>query len=146
MKTSLFAGVALALSLGFVAPAAAQESSYTPGGYTDVSAIDVLDGQFENYMDYLAGPWKKQNEFAKAKGYITSYSVLANPYARDGEPDLFLVITYPKIFDTAEEIRQQKEFEAFMKADIRALATQFAARSTMRKPMGQQQLREMKLK
>ena len=146
MKTSLFAGLALALSLGIAAPAAAQDSSYTPGGYTDVSGIDVLDGQFENYMDYLAGPWKKQNEFAKAKGYITSYQVLANPYARKGEPDLFLVVNYPKIFDAAEELRQQKEFEAFMKADARALDTQFAGRGTMRKSMGQQQLREMKLK
>ena len=146
MKTILFAGVALALSLGLSAPVAAQESSYTPGGYTDVSAIDVLDGEFENYMDYLAGPWKAQNEFAKSKGYITNYEVLANPYARAGEPDLFLVVTYPKIYDTAEELRQQKEFEAFMKSDARGLAKQFAARSTMRKPMGQQQLRQLKLK
>ncbi len=146
MKTSLFSSLALALSLGVAAPAAAQDSSYTPGGYTDVSDIDVLDGQFENYMDYLAGPWKQQNEFAKAKGYITSYQVLANPYARAGEPDLYLVVNYAKIYDAAEELRQQKEFEAFMKADTRTLATQYAARGTMRKPMGQAQLREMKLK
>lgn len=146
MKNSLFAGVALALSLGLATPAVAQESSYTPGGYTDVSGIDVLDGQFENYMDYLAGPWKAQNEFAKSKGYITSYEVLSNPYARAGEPDLFLVITYPKIYDAAEELRQQKEFEAFMKSDARRLDAAYGARGTMRKSMGQQQLRELKLK
>lgn len=146
MNFKLFAGAALALSLGFAAPAVAQESSYTPGGYTDVSGIEVLDGQFENYMDYLDGPWKAQNEFAKSKGYITSYSVLANPYARAGEPNLYLVINYPKVYDAAEELRQQKEFEAFMKADARALDKQYGARGVMRKSMGQQQLREMKLK
>lgn len=146
MKTNLFAGVALALSLAFTAPAAAQESSWLPGGYTDVSAIEILPGQFDNYMDYLAGPWKKQNEFAKSKGYITSYEVLSNPYARDGEPDVFLVVTYSKIYDTAEEIRQQKEFEAFVKADSRALGAQFAGRGTMRKSRGQQQLRQIILK
>lgn len=146
MKTSLFTGLALAISLGAAAPAAAQDSSYTPGGYTDVSGIDVLDGQFENYMDYLAGPWKQQNEFAKSKGYITSYQVLANNYARAGEPDLYLVINYAKIYDTAEQLRQQKEFEAFMKADVRVLASQYAARGTMRKSVGDQQLRELKLK
>jgi hypothetical protein len=146
MKTSLFAGVALALSLAFITPAAAQESSYTPGGYTDVSGIDVLDGQFENYMDYLAGPWKAQNEWAKSKGYITSYSVMANNYAREGEPDLFLVVSYSKIYDTAEQLRQQKEFEAFMKADTRTLDKQYGARGTMRKSLGGQQLQELKLK
>ena len=146
MKSSMFASLTLALSLGVAVPAAAQDSSYTPGGYTDVSDIDVLDGQFENYMDYLSGSWKKQQEFAKSKGYITSYQVLSNPYARDGEPDLYLVINYPKVYDAAEELRQQKEFEAFMKADTRTLAAQYGARSTMRRPMGQAQLREIKLK
>lgn len=146
MKTNLFAGVALALSLVFAAPAAAQDSSYVPGGYTDVSGIDVLDGQFENYMDYLAGPWKAQNEWAKSKGYIISYSVMANNYAREGEPDLYLVVSYSKIYDTAEQLRQQKEFEAFMKADTRTLDKQYGARGTMRKSMGGQQLQELKLK
>lgn len=146
MKTIPFAGVALALSLCLSAPVAAQESSYTPGGYTDVSGIDVLDGQFENYMDYLAGPWKAQNEWAKSKGYITGYSVMANNYAREGEPDLFLVVSYSKIYDPAEQLRQQKEFEAFLKADTRALDKQFGARGTMRKSMGGQQLQELKLK
>ena len=146
MKNILFAGAALALSLGLASPAAAQESSYTPGGYTDVSGIDVLDGQFENYLDYLAGPWKAQNEWAKSKGYITSYAVYANNYARAGEPDLFLVVNYSKIYDAAEQRRQQKEFEAFMKSDTRKLDTAYGARATMRKPMGTQQLQELKLK
>ncbi len=148
MRNGLFAGAVLALTLGMSAPALAQaqEPSYTPGSYTDVSAIDVLDGQFENYMDYLAGPWKAQQEFAKSKGYITSYQVLANTYARAGEPDLFLIVVYPKIYDNAEQTRQQKEFEAFMKSDRRALDTAYGARGTMRKSLGQQQLQELKLK
>ena len=85
MRNGLLKGAVLALTLGLSAPGQAQESSYTPGNYSDVSAIDVLDGQFENYMDYLAGPWKAQQEFAKSKGYITGYQVLANPYARAGD-------------------------------------------------------------
>jgi hypothetical protein len=146
MKTTMLAGLTLAISLAFAVPASAQESSYVPGGYTDVSEIDVLDGQMDNYMDYLAGSWKRQQEWAKSKGYITSYQVLSNPYPRTGEPDLYLVINYDKIYDTAEEIRQQKEFEAFMKADSRQLGTQYADRGKMRKGMGQQQLRVMILK
>jgi hypothetical protein len=146
MKRKLFAGLVLAASFAYGSPVAAQDSSYVPGGYSDISQIDVLDGQFDNYMDYLAGPWKRQQEFAKSKGYITSYAVLANSYARDGEPDIYLVVNYSKIYDTAEEIRQQKEFEAFMKADSRTLGAQYADRGKMRKPKGEQQLRQIILK
>jgi hypothetical protein len=146
MKLFTLTCAALAASLAVASPALAQESSYTPGGYADVSAIDVLDGQMDAYMDYLAGSWKRQQEWAKSKGYIQSYSVLANPYPRAGEPDLYLVINYSKIYDTAEEMRQQKEFEAFMKADSRQLGAQYADRGKMRKSLGQQQLRQINLK
>lgn len=146
MKNFSLTGVAVAALIAFGAPAFAQESSYTPGGYADVSAIDVLDGQMDAYMDYLAGSWKRQQEWAKSKGYIQSYSVLANPYPRVGEPDLYLVVNYTKIYDTAEEERQQKEFEAYMKADSRQLGAQYADRGKMRKSLGQQQLRQINLK
>ncbi len=146
MKNGFIGCAALALAFGVSVPANAQESSYVPGSYTDVSAIDVLDGQFENYMDYLAGPWKTQQEFSKSKGYISSYQVLANPYARAGEPDLFLVVVYPKVYDPAEQLRQQREFEAFVKSDARKMDSAYGARGTMRKSLGQQQLQELKLK
>lgn len=146
MKLTMFTGLALGLSLSLATAASAQESSYTAGGYSDVTDIDVLDGQMDNYMDYLATSWKKQQEFAKSKGYITGYAVLSNPYARAGEPDLFLVVNYDKIYDAAEERRQDKEFEAFMKADSRALGAQSAGRATMRTRMSQTQLRVIILK
>jgi hypothetical protein len=146
MKTATLAGLALAVSMAFATPAAAQESSFAPGDYWDVSSIDVLDGQIENYMDYLAGSWKRQQEFAKSKGYIKSYQVVANTYPRAGEPDLYLIVVYPKVPDAAELVRQQKEFEAFMKADARALSKQYADRGTMRKSLGAIQLQEVILK
>lgn len=146
MKIAKFASFALAASLAFATPLAAQESSFTPGDFWDVSAIDVLDGQLDNYMDYLAGSWKRQQEFAKSKGYIKSYQVIANTYPRAGEPDIYLVTVYSKFPDAAEQLRQQKEFEAFMKADSRALGKQYADRGTMRKSLGVTQMQELILK
>lgn len=146
MKLTRFASLALAASLVFASPATAQESSFNPGDFWDISAIDVLDGQFDNYMDYLAGTWKRNQEFAKSKGYIKGYKVVANTYPRAGEPDLFLIVIYDKVPDAAEQLRQQKEFEAFMKADSRALAKQFADRGTMRKSLDVMQLQELLLK
>jgi hypothetical protein len=58
------------------------------------SSIEVLPGQFENYMDYLAGRWKTIQEFSKKEGIVLSYRVLRVNHARDGEPTLILLIEY----------------------------------------------------
>lgn len=57
MKT-MFAGAAILIAAAQVAPVMAQESSYKPGTVWNAGRIDVLPGQFENYMDWLATSWK----------------------------------------------------------------------------------------
>ena len=54
---SLIAGISLMAATATLVPAAAsaQESSYKPGTVWEAGRIDVLPGQFENYMDWLAG-------------------------------------------------------------------------------------------
>lgn len=137
---------AAAVALGFGVPAAAQDLPITPGAYWDVSEIDVVDGQDAAYIDFLAASWKKSQEFAKKKGYIDNYYVLTNEYRRDGEPDLYLVTVYKKWYDTAEQERQRKEYEAFMQADQRKLMAESGGRAVMRKQVGSMLLREWKLK
>lgn len=147
MKKCLYAACAAAIAFAVPAtPVAAQESSYTPGSYWDVSMIDIEDGQEENYLDFLADQFKKGQEFAKSKGYIQEYHVLSNSYPRPGEPDIYLVTKYTKQYDTAEQLRQQKEYEAFMKKDTRVLTAESGARVKYRKLMGNMQLRELNLK
>ena len=51
--------VTAALSIDLAAPAAAAESRYEFSNVWYVSDIDVLDGQFENYMTWLADEWVK---------------------------------------------------------------------------------------
>jgi hypothetical protein len=84
---------ALTAALAFAAPTAAQESSYTPGNYWTISMIDIAPGQDENYAD-LASQWKRRQDFAKSKGWISGYHVMANVNARDGEPDLYLITEF----------------------------------------------------
>ena len=45
----LLAGLLSLLAL----PAVAQERAWSEGPVTNVSAIKIVDGQFENYMEYL---------------------------------------------------------------------------------------------
>lgn len=141
-----FSPAVLAFSMLWAMPVTAQESSYTPDAYWEVAMIDVEDGQAENYADYLAREWKANQEFAKSKGYIQDYHVLANTNNREGEPDLYLITIFKKVYDTPEQLRQQKEFEAHMKKDARVLDTEFGTRGKMRRVTGSMLLRELKLK
>lgn len=146
MKSMLMPALAGLALLCTSAAVQAQDSSYKPGPYSDVSAIEVLPGQFENYMDYLKTTWKKNQEFAKSKGWIIDYQVLVNNYPRDGEPDLYLVVRYAKQYTAEEQLAQQKEFEAFSKQDAHQADAASGQRAVMRKLKGVTQLQEAILK
>lgn len=144
MKRFIVAGLAAALA--YANPGLAQSSSYTPGSYWTVSSIDILPGQAENYADFLAGQWKRSQEFAKSKGYIEDYFVLANVNGRDGEPDLYLVTRFKEMTTRAEDQRRTTEYEAFMKSDPHRLEAESGARATMRTQKGSMLLQELMLK
>jgi hypothetical protein len=138
--------VAAALMVGLAAPAAAEESRYEPGNVWYVSDIDVLDGQFENYMTWLADEWVKFRKLNAMYGNEVGYYVLANTQARDGEPDLYLV-TINKDFQTiAEGLATEKKINEAMAKDRRQFEKEGAERGPMRKTMGSIELIELKLK
>jgi hypothetical protein len=72
---------------------AAQQSPrpYTEGSVTNVSYIRVKPGRFDDYMAYLAGPYKQFMEAQKKAGIITGWGVY-NSLGRD-EKDWDIVLT-----------------------------------------------------
>ena len=111
-----------------------------------VSDIDVLDGQFENYMTWLADEWVKFRKLNAQYGNEVGYYVLANTQARDGEPDLYLV-TINKDFQTiAEGLATEKKINEAMAKDRKQFEKEGAERAPMRKTMGSIELIELKLK
>lgn len=145
MLKSLFVGAAM-MAAALAAPAMAQESSYKPGTVWEVGRIDVLPGQFENYMDWLAGQWKKVNELAKAEGLVVGYHVLASTHPRDGEPDVILIIEYKDYQTTAQQEAFNKKVNAMLAQDDRKATAASAERGKMREQMGSVQYQEMILK
>ena len=101
-KKSLCVGAAM-VAATLAAPVMAQESNYKPGTVWEASRIDVLPGQFENYMDYLATTWKKNQDLAKSEGIVLDYHVLAVNNPRQGEPDLVLIVEYKDYQTTAQQ-------------------------------------------
>jgi hypothetical protein len=127
-------------------PVMAQESSYKPGTVWEVSRIKVMPGQFENYMDWLANNWKKNQEALKADGMVVSYHVLATNQRRDNEPDLLLVIEFKDYRTTAQLEAMRKRVNALMSQDNRSGTAASGARGVMRENIGTSQYQELVLK
>ena len=68
--------------------------NFNDGPVINVSAIRTVDGHFDDYMQWLATTWKKQQETAKKAGLISSYRVLLVEARGPHDPDVFLVTEY----------------------------------------------------
>lgn len=133
MKKLLIGAAALAIAW---VPASAQEVPLIPGDYWECAEIDVLDGQFSAYADYLAGRWRANQEFAKSKNWIKDYMIFSTVNARADEPDLYLCTVFERQPTAAEQMTREKEFDAFMQTNARKEDVAFAARGPMRKVGG----------
>lgn len=145
MKTFV-AGAAMLIAAAQVTPVMAQESSYKPGTVWQAGRIDVLPGQFENYMDYLATTWKKVQEMGKAEGMVVDYHVLATNNARAGEPDLILIVEYKDYMTTAQQEAMEKKVNALLSQDNRRASTASGERGKMREQLGSVEYQELILK
>lgn len=78
------------------APTAAQQSSrpYTEGSVTAVAYVRVKPGRFDDYMAYLAGPYKQLLEAQKKAGIITGWSVFSSPEQNKEDWNLILTTTF----------------------------------------------------
>jgi hypothetical protein len=111
-----------------------------------VGMIDVSDGGGIEYANFLADTWRKNQEFAKSKGWITGYQVLANINPRPGEPDLYLVTSFSSLPDAAEEEKRAAAYRDFMKASDAQMEAASGDRAKYRTVMGSFLLRQMKFK
>jgi hypothetical protein len=74
--------------------AVAADRPYKEGPVTIVTSIRTEPGKSEDYMAWLAGPWKQACEAEKAAGVLVSYAVYATTPRSPREPDLYLLKTY----------------------------------------------------
>ena len=75
----------------------AQERSYRDGPVSVVTSVKVMDGQFENYMKYLATTWRGSMAASKEGGVVLDYAVYSASPRREDDADLYLVTTYPNM-------------------------------------------------
>ncbi len=146
MFKSLAIAAAMLGATALAAPAMAQELPVKNGSVWVASRIDTLPGQMPAYLDYLATEWKKQNEFLKAEGVLLSYRVMRTNHARNGEPDLILLLEYKDSYSIAQQEAMTKKLEAAMRRDARQGAAGNLEREKIRSLMGSTEYQELILK
>ena len=147
MKKLLIAAAMAAASVACVeAPALAQASAYVPGNYWSVQGIYIEPGQFENYMDYIAGQYRKNQEFAKSQGWISGYRILVNVNKRSDEPDLYLISEFARMPDAKEQMARDAIVEKNLRETARTAEQGSGQRVSMRRLGSSELLQELTLK
>ena len=144
MRKMMLAALGAATMLTSV-PAAAQDLPLVAGDYWDVTSIKIDDGHFADYANFLVSDPRKQNEYAKSKGWIKAYYILSNNNARKDEPDLYLVTVSDRIPTPAEQIARNKEMNAYLQSDDRKQIAGSGHRATYRHITGDMLLQELNL-
>ncbi|WP_310532752.1 hypothetical protein [Novosphingobium sp.] len=145
MKSILTTAI-IAATVAMANPAAAQETNYKLGTVWTASRINVLPGQFENYMDYLASQWKRVQEFGKKEGVVLSYHVLTVNNPRKDEPNVILLVEAKDYMTIAQQDAFSGKLNAFLAMDDRKQDAASGARGPMRELWGSTEYQELILK
>jgi hypothetical protein len=105
----------------------------------------VKPGKFNEYMSYLAGPYRKLMEENKKAGLITSWAIYGNRARNPQDPDLYLTITYPN-WAALDRVEEAMAVSAKVTGSLATQDKGFADRSTMREVLGSNVLQELVLR
>ena len=114
-----------------------------PGALWTAARINVEDGQMQNYLDYLANTWTKNQEYAKSQGWLLEYHVLSSVNPRDGEPNIILITRFNDFPSAAETERRNAMMAKFTGQDAHQAAAASGQRNPMRRQSGSVLYREL---
>ena len=145
-KRTLLVAACLLLGLGTAPAANAQDTrAYKEGNVVDISYIKVKPGKFNDYMAYLAGPYKKLMEENKKAGLVVSWAIYGNRARNAQDPDLYLTITYPN-WAALDRVEESLAISARIAGSMSQQDKAFADRGTMREVLGGNVIQEYILK
>ena len=139
----LMLGAFGAATVFVAAPAAAQDIPLVTGNFWNVTEVTIDDGHLSTYADYLAGQYRKQEDFAKSKGWIKDYYILANNNKRSGEPDLYLVEVFDHVTTPAEDLAREKDMNTYLAQTTRQGEAGSGERAKFRHIGGTMMLQQM---
>jgi major membrane immunogen (membrane-anchored lipoprotein) len=103
--TAILTALFLTVLASSTAVAQDHTRNWDNGHVVAVSEVHIKDGMFNAYINDLNNVWRKFLEEQMKDGSVVGYNMYGNPAARDGEPDLYLTVTYANwaAFDLGEE-------------------------------------------
>ena len=126
--------------------AAAADRPYTEGTVTNVSAIRTMPGMFDDYMAWLAGPYKQAMEAQKAAGVIVSYAVYATVPRGPEDPDIYLLTTYKNMAALDDLSARLDPIYEKLQGPMAEQNKAYIERGKMRTVLGDELIRQMVLK
>jgi hypothetical protein len=126
-------------------PAFAQnhDRNWENGSVVVVTQVDTHDGMFNAYINDLNNVWRRFMEQQMEDGYVLDYGMYSNASAREGEPDLYLTVTYANwaAFDTGNEYFEKISTEIM--GSLEDMRNAGIDRGKLRTIMGTQTLQEI---
>jgi len=90
-----FVGLVLIAALGSTSAVAQDHSRGWEQGYiVQVTEVHTKDGMFNAYINDLSNVWRKFLDAQMEDGDVIRYGMFSNANPREGEPDLFLTVTF----------------------------------------------------
>ncbi len=138
----------LVLLAGFTSRVSAEdERGYTEGPVSAVTSVKIMDGQYDNYIAYLAKTYKPMLEAQKEAGIILGYAVFDATARSPDEADLYLVVTYSNMASMDGLQAKTEPLQSKLTGMNRSQAAAASAeRGKMRSIMGTELIREVILK
>jgi hypothetical protein len=115
------------------------------GSVWNISFIRMKPGMETAYLDYLAGPWKANQEAAKKEGLILSYKVITTEGHNPGDWNVMLMTEYK---DLATMEANEDKGDALAQKVVGPDEKQrqgYKDRSEIREVMGDRLAREIRL-
>jgi hypothetical protein len=124
----------------------AADRPYQEGPVTIVSSLRTLPGMNDAYLRYLATTYRTNMEAAKKAGIVLDYRVYETTPRSPDEPNIYLTVTYANMaamdgLDDRMEPIMQSSF-----GDEAARSKAAIDREKMRRPLGQEMIREVVFK
>ena len=94
LRRMLISSITLMVLIVGVSVFAQVSRPYHNGSVWNISFIRMKPGMETAYLDYLAGPWKSNQEAAKKEGLILSYKVITTEGHNPGDWNVMLMTEY----------------------------------------------------
>jgi len=147
LKTRALGALAgLMLSFIAVGVAGAADRPYSEGAVSEISSIRTEPGRFDDYMAWLAGPYKQMMEAQKSAGLIVDYAVYATTPQSPHDPDLYLVTVFKNMAALDDLAAKSDPIMEKLQGSLAEQNKAYVERGKIRTVLGSQLIREAVLK